>query len=224
MTPRIPVLYADEHLMVVDKPPGLLVVAAPGRRGPTLIDALRAEHDGEVFAVHRLDEETSGVLVVARTTQARGALEALFRTHAVDRRYVALLGRMPSPPAGRVESRLKVGDDGVVRSVDDRAATRAVTEYRAIERRGAFTLVECRLETGRRNQIRAHLAEIGCPIAGDRKYGYRARAGEARAGRVLLHAYRIRFVHPITGAAIDVCRDAPEVELRLPPGASDSPA
>jgi 23S rRNA pseudouridine1911/1915/1917 synthase len=208
----IPILYEDEHLLAVDKPPGILVVGAPGRRGPTLLDRLAAQLGGSVLPVHRLDEETSGVLLVARTEAARAALEGLFRKHAVERVYRALVSRPPPRAAARIESRLREDAHGVVRSVTSGAGETAITEYRVLARNAQGTLLECRLHTGRRNQIRAHLSELGCPIVGDRKYGHRPRG--ARPGRLMLHSYGITLEHPLTGAVLAVVAEPDEPALR----------
>ena len=208
----IPILWQDEHLLVVDKPAGLLVVGAEGRHGPTLIDRLTRQLGQRVFPVHRLDEDTTGVIVVARTATAREKLEVVFRTHEATRVYLALACRMPSPPAGRIESNLAVDADGIVRSVSQ-GGERAITIYRAVERRASGVLLECRLETGRRNQIRAHLAGIGAAIVEDRKYGWRARPYEAKPKRPLLHAWRIELTHPLTGQRLEISADPAEPEL-----------
>lgn len=206
------VLHRDEHLVVVDKPAGVLVVPAPGRTGPTLVDRLGRELGVRVFAVHRLDEDTTGAMVFALDETTRHDLEVLFRSHAIERRYLTLASATPSPPAGRIESRLAEGDDGVVRVVT-RGGERAVTHYETLARRGRTALLVCRLETGRRNQIRAHLAALGCPVAGDRKYGYRKRPGEVFA-RVMLHSWQIAFDHPRDGSRIAVTVPPPERELQ----------
>lgn len=206
------VVHHDEHLAIVDKPAGVLVVPAPGRTGRTVLD-LAAEALGRpVQAVHRLDEDTTGALMVALTDSARAALEGLFRDHEVVREYLALASAAPSPPAGRVEAALAEGPDGLVRVVAS-GGRRAVTHYETLARRGRCTLLHCRLETGRRNQIRVHLAALGCPLAGDRKYGYRPRPGE-HFRRVMLHSWRMRLRHPLTGAAIDCVVPPAEPELR----------
>ncbi len=207
----IPVCHEDEHILVVAKPPGLLVLPAPGRAGPNLVDALSRARGERLYPVHRLDEDTSGAYVLARTEAGRTALDAMFRAHAVERIYLALVAGTPSPPAGRIESRLQEGKDGVVRVVT-RGGERAVTHYETLARRGPGCLVRCRLETGRRNQIRAHLAALGCPIAGDRKYGYRQR-GAAGFGRVMLHSWRLAFRHPVLGTEVRVTVAPPEPEL-----------
>lgn len=212
-SPAIPLLYSDEHLLIVDKPPRCLVVDAPGRRSATAVDRVGRQLGQRVFAVHRLDEDTTGVLVLARTEEGREALEQVFRRHEAERTYLALASRVPSPPAGRIESQLAVGRDGIVRSVSGRGGERAVTRFRTLERRGRHALLECELETGRRNQIRVHLSELGCPLVGDRKYGWRTR-GSGGPDRPLLHAWRIRFIHPITGDQVEVECDPAEAELR----------
>lgn len=211
---ELQVLHRDEHLVVVDKPAGVLVVSAPGRREPTLVDLVSAQLGERVQAVHRLDEQTTGAIVLARTDAGRTGMEELFRRHDVTREYLALASSTPSPPAGRVESNLLEDAGGVVRVVA-RGGQRAVTHYRTLDRRGRCALVECRLETGRRNQIRAHLAALGAPLAGDRKYGYRARTGE-RFARVMLHSWRLRFLHPVTGVEVAVTVEAAEPELHAP--------
>lgn len=213
MPPAIRILHQDEHLLVVAKPARLLVVPAPGRRGPTLPDVLRRQTGQHVHPVHRLDEDVTGVLVLATSQQARRALEPVFREHRATRIYLALLSRAPNPAAGRIESRLEESSGGVVRSVARGPGERAVTIYRTLRRIERCTLVECELQTGRRNQIRVHMAELGCPIVGDRKYGFRVRGGES-SSRPLLHAERLLFSHPFTGEQLDLSVEAEEPALR----------
>ena len=173
----IPILHQDDHLLVVHKPASVLVVNAPGRRGKTVLDLLADQLGARVYAVHRLDEGTTGALVIALTEAGRDAMDPLFREHAVQREYLALVSGRPSPAAGRIESQLRE-QDGMVRVVSH-GGQLAITDYETLDRRGRLTLVCCRLATGRRNQIRVHMQALGCPIAGDRKYGYRARGDEA---------------------------------------------
>ena len=209
----VPILFQDDHLVVVDKPAGFLVVPAPGRRGPTVVDLVSQQLGTRVQAVHRLDEETTGALVLALDDAARTGMDELFRRHVVDRSYLALAGAAPSPPAGRIESRLQEDAGGVMRVVQ-RGGERAITHYETLERRGRCCLLVCRLETGRRNQIRAHLAALGCPIAGDRKYGFRSR-GDENFRRVMLHSWRLRFEHPLRGTEVAVAV-LPQEEQLIP--------
>lgn len=207
----IPVLYQESGLLIVDKPAGLLVVPAPGRRGPTLADLLTKQLGIPVMPVHRLDEDTTGLIVFASDDGVRVQLEQMFREHSIEREYLALLAAAPSPTSGRIESLLAEGKDGIVRVVP-RGGQRAVTHYRTLARRGRCCLAACRLETGRRNQIRVHMAAMGCPIAGDRKYGFRARPGESFA-RPMLHSWRLEFQHPASRKQVAVTVAAPEPEL-----------
>ena len=198
----VPILYRDDHLVVADKPAGMLVVAAPGRRAPTLVDVLSLQLGLRVLPVHRLDEDTTGCIGFALDESARVRLERAFRDHAIERDYLALATAVPSPEAGRIEANLAEGGDGVVRVVAHGGKT-AVTHYQALARRERCCLLRCRLETGRRNQIRAHLAALGCPLAGDRKYGYRPRSDESFP-RPMLHSWRLRMEHPITSEPLEV--------------------
>jgi RluA family pseudouridine synthase len=198
----VTILYCDEHLLIVNKPAGILVVPAPNRRGRTLVDVLSKQTGRRVFAVHRLDEDTTGCLAFAFDEAARSALEVTFREHSAVRDYLALTTAVPSPESGCIESNLQEGEDGIVRVVRQ-GGRRAVTHYETLERRGRGSLVRCRLETGRRNQIRAHLAALGCPVAGDRKYGFRARNGESFP-RVMLHSWSLRLSHPVSGHQVSV--------------------
>jgi 23S rRNA pseudouridine1911/1915/1917 synthase len=116
---------------------------------------------------------------------------------------------MPSPAAGRIESRLRENAAGVLESARSGPGRRAVTHYSTLRRHGRGALVECRLETGRRNQIRVHLAELGCPVVGDRKYGHRPAKGEPRTG-LMLHSWTVRLHHPVGGHEIMICAEVPE--------------
>ena len=198
--PVLDLLHRDDYLVIVDKPAGLLSVPVGDKPGPNLVDALQKQLDSRVYAVHRLDEGTTGCIAFATQEHAREPLEQVFRRHEAQRDYLALVSAVPSPEAGCIEASLKEGRDGIVRVVA-RGGRRAVTHYQTLERRGRGSLVRCRLDTGRRNQIRVHMAALGCPVAGDRKYGFRARAGE-RFPRVMLHSWRLELRHPITGSLI----------------------
>ena len=210
--PPVSVLHSDEHLLIVNKPAGILVVPAAGRSGPTLVDVLTKQFGCSVVAVHRLDEMTTGCIAFAFTDQARVALDATFRDHLAQRDYLALTTAVPSPESGCIESNLEEGRDGIVRVVR-RGGRRGITHYETLVRRGRGSLVRCRLEPGRRNQIRVHLSALGCPIAGDRKYGHRARDGESFP-RVMLHSWKLDLPHPVYGAKVSVSCQADEADLR----------
>ena len=201
MATPIRILHSDEHLVVVDKPANLLVVPAPGRDSTAnLVDRLAEQLQRRVLAVHRLDEDTTGAIVLALDQPGREGMEALFRRHAVERAYLALVAGHPSPAAGTIRSQLRM--EGEMARVVSRGGLAAITHYEVLARRGRCTLLKCRLETGRRNQIRVHMQAIGCPLAGDRKYGFRSR-GEDFV-RPMLHSWQLAFRHPVLGQAIRV--------------------
>jgi len=225
----IKIAYRDKHLFVIDKPPGLVVHPGAGNRGSTLQNGLLALDPGlatvpRAGIVHRIDKDTSGLLVVARTIEAHAALVEMLREHQVQREYQALCvgaitgGGTIDAPIGRHRTdrlRMAVRPDG--RS--------AVTHYRLAERFTHHTLLQVTLETGRTHQIRVHLAHIGHPLVGDPAYGGRRqltpgatpelREAMKAFGRQALHAGRLAFEHPITGKAIDVSSPLPADFKRL---------
>jgi len=212
-TPRdgsdgVVIVYADDDLLVVDKPAGLVTHPAPGTRVPTLVEALLdrgiagggdRERPG---VVHRLDRDTSGLLVVARSEAAHAELGRLLRKRSIERTYTALVHGRPGARAGRIEA--PIGRDARNRTrmaVDGIGGRAATTHFTLIEALARFSLLELRLETGRTHQIRVHLEAIGHPVVGDPVY---AAASAERLGldRQLLHASRLAFPHPRTGAAL----------------------
>jgi 23S rRNA pseudouridine1911/1915/1917 synthase len=202
--PRI--VHVDEWLAVVDKPAGLVVHAAPGHRGDTLVDVL-----GELLGggddpqrpgiVHRLDKDTSGLMIVARGDEAHRRLAAQIKVHEVRRAYLALVeGRLRSR-TGTIDAPL--GRDYRAperRAVGGRGPREARTHFSVVETLPADALVEARLETGRTHQIRAHFAAIGHPVAGDPRYGHAGRHGLARQ---FLHSTRLGFRHPMTDEELE---------------------
>jgi 23S rRNA pseudouridine1911/1915/1917 synthase len=212
---NIIIRYFDEHILVVDKPPGLTTMrhadeaAEFGKRGKkflpkTLADFLPAlVGDGlPIIPVHRIDKDTSGLVVFARNPDAEKHLGDQFRSHTVERRYLAVV--LGAPSKNRVESWL-VEDrgDGRRGSGAKEQGQRAVTHVKTVERLGPLTLVECRLETGRTHQVRIHLGEIGCPLAGERLYDRPIHGSPlpdpSGAKRFALHAAVIGIKHPATG-------------------------
>ncbi len=203
----VPVLYEDEWLLVVDKPAGMAVHPSRGHSSGTLVHALLGHGlaGGEEFrpgVVHRLDKDTTGLLVVAKSSEVHRRLVGMMRRRAIDRRYLALVHGGFAGESGTIEA--PVGRDPARRksmAVGGVAAREARTHFRALERFGDFTLVEVRLETGRTHQIRVHFLAIGHPVAGDPTYGRRDALG---LGRQFLHSHYLSFEHPMTGAEVRV--------------------
>ncbi|HEY7652112.1 MAG TPA: RluA family pseudouridine synthase [Methylomirabilota bacterium] len=188
-------VHEDEAILVVVKPAGLLTVATDRERERTayrlLWDYLAAKRE-RPFIVHRLDRETSGLLVFAKSEEVKRALQAQFEARAVERIYVALVHGRPARERGTLESRL--AEDRMLRVRSAERGRLAITHYRVVGRPREGTLLELRLGTGRRHQIRVQLAEAGWPIVGDPDHG----GPRGRAGRLCLHATRLGFVHPVT--------------------------
>jgi 23S rRNA pseudouridine1911/1915/1917 synthase len=200
--------YEDEHLLVVDKPAGLVVHPGAGHPTGTLVhglvahDAAGGDEPGRPGIVHRLDRETSGLLVVARSPEAHRRLQRLVRRRALEREYLALVVGRPRSRAGRIEAPIgRDRNDPTRRSLDTDAPRDAVTHFELAELLPRHALLRVRLETGRTHQIRVHLESIGLPVAGDPVYG---RPGELGLARQFLHAARLAFPHPFTGERIEV--------------------
>ncbi len=201
------VAWEDEHLIVVDKPAGVVVHPARGHREGTLAQALAGRAAGgpdpeRAGIVHRLDRDTSGLLVVARSEPVHAALKRLLAGRELVREYLALVEGRPPARRGTIDAPL--GRDRRVRtrvSTDTEEPREAVTHFEVERALPHDTLLRVRLETGRTHQIRAHLLAIGHPVAGDPEYGTPRRHGLARQ---FLHAARLAFPHPVTGAAVDV--------------------
>ena len=205
---ELDVAWEDEHVLVVDKPAGVVVHPAGGHRSGTLVhgllalDAAGGDDEERPGIVHRLDRDTSGLLVVARSEEAHASLQELIRRRELDRRYLALVNGAPQSRTGRIEA--AIGRDRVDRSrhsLDTATPREAITHFETLELLPGHTLLEVRLETGRTHQIRVHLEAIGLPVAGDPVYGV---AGDLGLERQFLHAARLAFQHPLTGERIEV--------------------
>lgn len=230
------VLYEDEYLIVIDKPAGMAAHPAPGTPDGTLVNALLA-HCGASLSgiggvarpgiVHRLDKDTSGVMVAAKTDRAHAGLSALFAAHDIERTYIALTRGAPSPATGRIQTRIgRSSSDRKKMAVLRSGGREAITDYVVQQnfavpaKAGAAPLaarVACTLHTGRTHQIRVHMASKGAPILGDAVYGSGSPASSVRAAivdagltRQALHASVLGFVHPVT-------REQLRFETRLPP-------
>jgi 23S rRNA pseudouridine1911/1915/1917 synthase len=205
------VAYEDEHLLVIDKPAGVVVHPARGHRAGTLAQALAGRiaggDPGREGIVHRLDRDTSGLLVTARSEAVHAALKAALQRREITREYLALVEGRPASRVGTIDAPL--GRDRRVRtriSSDTDEPRAAITHFETEQTLPAHTLLRVRLETGRTHQIRAHLKAIGTPVAGDPEYGHRGELGLARQ---FLHADHLAFVHPVTGADVDLRSSLP---------------
>jgi 23S rRNA pseudouridine1911/1915/1917 synthase len=207
------VMFEDEHLLVLDKPAGLVVHPAAGNPDGTLVNALLHHCAGRLSGiggvarpgiVHRIDKDTSGLLVVAKTDPAHRGLARQFAAHSVGRRYLAVVIGRPLPPAGRIETWLARSSANRHRMAASEAGRGklAVTHYKVIENLTGAAAVECRLETGRTHQVRAHMAHLGHPLVGDLLYGGRRVMGYG-IRRQALHARTLAFRHPVTQENLD---------------------
>ena len=210
-TPLPRIAWEDEHLLVIDKPAGLVVHHGAGHRHDTLVDLLVGKIAGGELdrpgIVHRLDRDTSGLMVVARSEEAHARLSKLVRRHAFERNYLALVKGHPRSRTGRIEAAIgRSRDDPTRVSLDTDVPKSAVTHFELERSWPEHALLRVRLETGRTHQIRVHLGAIDLPVVGDSVYG----AADAALARQFLHSARLAFPHPFTEELIDV--DAP-----LPP-------
>jgi 23S rRNA pseudouridine1911/1915/1917 synthase len=208
------IVFEDEHLLVVDKPAGLVVHPAAGNFDGTLVNALLHHCGGSLSGiggvarpgiVHRIDKDTSGLLVVAKTDVAHEGLARQFAAHSIDRRYLAIVSGVPKTAAGVVDAPLarSSANRKKIAVVADGRGKPAVTHWKRLRVLQDAALVECRLETGRTHQVRVHMASIGHPLVGDPVYGGAAKAhrkllGELEFGRQALHAAELGFIHPVT--------------------------
>jgi len=219
---RLEVLHEDDDLLVVEKPAGLLAVPTAEREKDTLLSRVslylqhRYRRRPYVGVVHRLDRETSGALVFARTREALRVLQQHFRNHEIEREYLAIVTGQP-PSAGRFDAAL-AGDGTVRRRAVARVGEpgkRAVTRYRVLQRLSGASLVAVELETGRTHQIRIHFAAAGHPVLGDRVYRRPGASAPIEVGRQMLHARRLGVPHPRTGRMV-------RVEAPIPKDFSDA--
>jgi 23S rRNA pseudouridine1911/1915/1917 synthase len=220
-----PILFEDEHIMAADKPAGLLVHPTHSCLRNNLIHLLRADRPGVPLALaHRLDRETSGIILLTKSTETGRRLATMFEKRRIEKTYLAIAHGRPREDAGRIDAPLGVSQRLQVvfkRAPDGKNAQGAVTDFRVLSADGQVSLIELSPRTGRRHQLRAHLAALGHPIVGDKLYGLSDRdflrhlrgrlADETRrallAERQLLHAFRLRFEHPFTGRPL--CLEAP---------------
>ena len=219
------IAFEDEHLIVVDKPAGLVVHPAAGNADRTLVNALLHHCHGQLSGiggvarpgiVHRIDKDTSGLIVAAKHDRAHTGLAKQFADHSISRRYLAVVAGRILPPVGSIDAPLARSTKNRLKMevVAPGQGKRAVTHYRTVEALRDGTLVECRLETGRTHQVRVHLTHIGHPLVGDPVYGRMRKTVGAAAQRLgfhrqALHAAHLGFIHPVTGNAIALDSELP---------------
>ncbi len=219
------IVFEDDHLLVVDKPAGLVVHPAAGNFDGTLVNALLHHCAGNLSGiggvarpgiVHRIDKDTSGLLVVAKTDVAHEGLARQFAAHSIDRRYLAIVNGVPKASEGSIDAALarSAANRKKIAIVEGDRGKRAVTYWRRLELLRDSALVECRLETGRTHQVRVHMASIGHPLVGDPVYG---RSGKTHSkllnklgfNRQALHATQLGFTHPVTKSRLSFASPMP---------------
>ncbi len=208
------IIHEDDHLLIVDKPAGMVVHPAAGNPDGTLVNALLHHCAGRLSGiggvarpgiVHRIDKDTSGLLVVAKTDVAHEGLAKQFASHSIERCYLAIAAGVPNPPSGTIDAPLarSSANRKKMAIVEDKRGKRAVTHYRIVQPLRNAALVECRLETGRTHQVRVHMASIGHGLLGDPVYGkggsdHRNLLNRLDFRRQALHAAGLGFVHPVS--------------------------
>ncbi len=200
-----PICYEDEWLLAIEKPAGLLTVSSGGQGGRTayrlVSDHVRIAHpEARVFVVHRLDQDTSGLLLFAKSRETQKALQDHWADAVRERGYLAVVAGRPPQEEDVVRSWLRETRTHLVYSVPGpcKEGKEAITGYRLVKSNGTYSLLELYLQTGRKNQIRVHMGDLGCPVVGDRRYG----GPKSPIGRLCLHAHKLTFIHPFTGQTV----------------------
>ena len=216
--PRIKLVYEDNDIIVVDKGYGVLSTAAGKPSDDTVYNIVKKYARGfsdkaNVYVVHRLDRDTSGLMLLTRTKQARDKLISNWNNMVIDRKYIAIVEGKVGQKEGTVKSFLAENPDTFeMYSTDDKKLGRlAVTRYRVVEQGSRFAMVELEIKTGRKNQIRVHMHDLGNPVSGDRKYG----GHPSPINRIALHATTLAIVHPITGKAVTFTSPVPDNFLKM---------
>ncbi len=204
----IKILYSDRHIVVIDKPTGILSVATPYEKGKTAHAFLKEVHRPQkVFPVHRLDRETSGAMVFALTEEARDHLKKQFEKHSIVRQYFAIVEGRMTEKKGTWKSRLSEDKNyKVYTTKDPKKGKMAITHYSVVKSTNKTSYLQLNLETGKKNQIRVHCNDSGHPVVGDKKYG----PSHMPARRLLLHAQYLEFTHPISGKTMSFTSPLPK--------------
>lgn len=215
--PQVRVMFEDQYIVVIEKASGLLSVANENAREKNAFhiiqDYVRHDNpDAQLFVCHRLDQYTSGILIFAKDPEFMHELRANWDYYVKERKYMCVTENIPARQEDTIESLLTEDSHMRVFSTDNPEKGRlAVTHYRVLQSRGRYALIDVEIFTGKKNQIRVHMSEMGCPIAGDIKYG--AETNPAR--RLMLHNYRLAFIHPVTGELMRFSLTTPPVFRKL---------
>lgn len=207
----ITIVYEDNDLIVIDKHAGVLSVSTEGKESFTAYSLLYSHvknnnPEGKIFVVHRLDRDTSGLLVFAKSAQVQKKLQKSWNELVLERGYIALVEGVVDPPEGEISSYLRENKNRLVYSSDEPGDGKwAVTKYRTIKTNEVYSLLQMTLRTGRKNQIRVHLSDIGHPVTGDKKYGSQV----IPIGRMGLHARTLSFIHPVNGRVLNFTTAVP---------------
>lgn len=217
------IVYEDNDMLVVNKPQGMVVHPAAGNYTGTLVNAL-LYHCGDSLSgingekrpgiVHRIDKDTSGLLLVAKNDNAHQKLSSQIKEHSLTRAYKALVHGNIKQDSGRIDAPIgRHPSDRKKMTVTDKNSREAVTNFRVLERYGRYTFVECILETGRTHQIRVHMSKNGHPIVGDKTYGVKKE--EFNLAGQLLHAYKVGFIHPVSGEYMEFVSELPDYYMNV---------
>ncbi|MBR5707090.1 MAG: RluA family pseudouridine synthase [Bacteroidaceae bacterium] len=215
--PQVKVLYEDKYMVVIEKASGLLSVANDTAREKNAFHIVRdyvrhTNPEAELYVCHRLDQYTSGILLFSKDQDMMLEMRSNWDFYVKERKYVCVTENIPPKREDTIESLLTQNDRMQVFSTNDEENGRlAITHYRVLQTRGRYALVDVEIYTGKKNQIRVHMSEMGCPIAGDIKYG--AETNPAR--RLMLHNYRLAFIHPVTGELMRFSLPTPAVFRKL---------
>ena len=217
------IVYEDNDMLVVNKPQGMVVHPAAGNYTGTLVNAL-LYHCGDSLSgingekrpgiVHRIDKDTSGLLLVAKNDNAHRKLSSQIKEHSLTRAYKALVHGNIKQDSGRIDAPIgRHPSDRKKMTITDKNSREAVTNFRVLERYGRYTFVECILETGRTHQIRVHMSKNGHPIVGDKTYGVKKE--EFNLTGQLLHAYKVGFIHPVSGEYMEFVSELPDYYMNV---------
>ena len=217
------IVYEDNDMLVVNKPQGMVVHPAAGNYTGTLVNAL-LYHCGDSLSgingekrpgiVHRIDKDTSGLLLVAKNDNAHQKLSSQIKEHSLTRAYKALVHGNIKQDSGRIDAPIgRHPSDRKKMTITDKNSSEAVTNFRVLERYGRHTFVECILETGRTHQIRVHMSKNGHPIVGDKTYGVKKE--EFNLTGQLLHAYKVGFIHPVSGEYMEFVSELPDYYMNV---------